>query len=77
MSTMKRIVCLVVAASLWSAGTTESADQRRRPMAPSLKVGQKAPSIKLEYLNKDKEKDFDLKAFAGKKPVVLVFGSYT
>ena len=74
---MKRIVCLVIAASLWSAGTTESDEQRRRPTASSLKVGQKAPTIKLEYLNKDKEKDFDLKDFTGKKPVVLVFGSYT
>ena len=72
---MKRIVCLLVAASLWSAGTTEPTQQRRLARGPSLKVGQKAPTFKLEYLNK--EKPFDLTSFAGKKPVVLVFGSYT
>ena len=60
MSTMKRIVCLVIAASLWSAGTSESAEQRRQALA-SLTVGQVAPTFKLEFLNK--EKDFDLKEF--------------
>lgn len=73
---MKRIICLLIAASVCSAGAPETVDQRRGNQRSPLKVGQKAPTFKLEYLNKE-NKHFDLKESLGKKPVVLVFGSYT
>lgn len=41
----------------------------------SLKVAEKAPTFKLKSL--DGESETDLSLFAGKKPVVLIFGSYT
>ena len=41
-----------------------------------VKVGDKAPTFKLDYVNGDKQ--FDLAtAIASGKPTVLVFGSYT
>lgn len=46
---------------------------RKRP--PSLKVGDIAPSFKLKSLDGDSETD--LADFRGKKPVVLIFGSYS
>lgn len=39
------------------------------------KVGSEAPNFKLKVLDGDKE--LELSSFKGKKPVVLVFGSYT
>jgi len=38
-------------------------------------VGQPAPAFKLHSI--DGDETFELKSFAGKKPVALVFGSYT
>ena len=46
----------------------------------TLKVGDKAPDFTLKKLNskkKKKEEKVTLSSFQGKKPVVLVFGSYT
>ena len=40
-----------------------------------LKVGQVAPTFKLKSL--DGKSETDLASFKGKKPVVLLFGSYT
>ena len=39
------------------------------------KVGEDAPPLKLKTL--EGKKEVDLASFAGKKPVVLLFGSYT
>ena len=39
------------------------------------KVGEAAPSVKLQTL--DGETAVDLATFKGKRPVVLFFGSYT
>lgn len=39
------------------------------------KVGEMAPLFKLGSL--DGKSEMDLKSFAGKRPVVLIFGSYT
>ncbi|MEX2244008.1 MAG: hypothetical protein WD716_09215 [Fimbriimonadaceae bacterium] len=47
----------------------------QRPAQGTLKVGDKAPTFKLDFLKDDKE--YDLAANVGKKPTVLVFGSYT
>ena len=41
----------------------------------ALKVGQKAPGFKLKSL--DGKSETELSSFKGKKPVVLIFGSYT
>jgi len=40
-----------------------------------VKVGQKAPTFKLDLL--EEGKTFDLAQHVGKQPVVIVFGSYT
>ncbi len=46
---------------------------RRDDGAP--KAGDQAPTFKLRSL--DGKHEFDLASFKGKKPVVLLFGSYT
>ena len=48
-------------------------DSMRNDGAP--KVGEDAPPLKLKTL--EGKKQVDLASFAGKKPVVLLFGSYT
>lgn len=58
-----------------------------RPDEGKLKVGDGAPDFKLKRLildekdkdkdDKEKNKDVKLSDFKGKKPVLLVFGSYT
>ncbi len=58
-----------------------SAGPQDRPGRPAdadseaLKVGDEAPVFKLKSL--DGESEFDLADYRGKKPVVLIFGSYT
>jgi hypothetical protein len=47
-------------------------DQRAQT---NLRVGDTAPDFKLK--TKDGDRDVQLASFRGKKPVVLVFGSYT
>ena len=42
---------------------------------PPLKVGEVAPTFKLKSL--DGKSETNLASFKGKKPVVLIFGSYT
>jgi hypothetical protein len=42
---------------------------------PALRVGDAAPVFKLKSL--DGKSETDLASFHGKKPVVLIFGSYT
>jgi peroxiredoxin len=47
----------------------------RATQGQGVKVGQKAPTFKLDLL--EEGKSFDLAQHTGKQPVVLVFGSYT
>jgi peroxiredoxin len=54
---------------------TSGLPQGQRPAKGTLKIGDKAPTFKLDYLKDDKE--YDLSSNFGKKPTVLVFGSYT
>lgn len=70
------LAAILVATPLASSGSPDTDEQRRgqrRPAAP--KVGAKAPSVKLEYLSDGKI--YDLGKSLGKRPTVLVFGSYT
>jgi hypothetical protein len=48
---------------------------QRRTFARPLKVGQLAPTFQLA--SPDGKDTFDLREFRGKRPVVLIFGSYT
>ena len=48
-------------------------DRMRNDGAP--KIGEDAPPLKLKTL--EGKKQVDLASFAGKRPVVLLFGSYT
>jgi hypothetical protein len=58
-----------------ASGTAQDRPGRRgEDKAP--KVGDKAPDFKLKTLG-DPDKEVKLSEFAGKSPVVLVFGSYT
>ena len=49
--------------------------QQTRPQQGNLRVGDSAPTFRLKYLGKNEF--FDLKSNFGKKPTVLIFGSYT
>ncbi len=53
----------------------EGKKSRRRPSDKAPKVGDVAPTFKLKSL--DGKSETDLAEFKGKKPVVLIFGSYT
>ena len=57
------------------AATLALALQRAPQQGPGVRPGQPAPIFKLDLLEKDKS--FDLKDHIGKRPVVVVFGSYT
>lgn len=48
---------------------------RDRPRDGNLKAGDPAPNFRLKSL--DGKSQVELASFKGKKPVVLVFGSYT
>lgn len=63
-------------ATVWIlAAAVAMTAQRDRPQAGALAVGQEAPNFKLKALGKDEY--FELKSMRGKRPVVLIFGSYT
>ena len=47
-----------------------------KPAQGALKTGDPAPDFKLKVLD-DAEKTVSLSDFKGRKPVVLIFGSYT
>jgi len=47
----------------------------REEKGKQLEIGDEAPTFKLKSL--DGKKETDLKEFRCKKPVVLIFGSYT
>ena len=50
-------------------------EQPQSNRGEGLKVGDTAPAVKLEYLNDGKT--YDLEDSFGKRPTVLIFGSYT
>ena len=62
-----------------TSNADDKADDGKKPKAresrPSLKVGDIAPTFKLKSL--DGKSETDLADFKHKKPVVLIFGSYT
>jgi hypothetical protein len=63
----------VVAALALVAGVTQ---QGQRPQqGQGIKKGSKAQAFKLDLLQEGKS--FDLAEHTGKRPVVIVFGSYT
>ncbi len=57
-------------------GGREGMRQRMMRDDGAPKPGDKAPPLKLKRLD-DQSKEVDLSGFAGKKPVLLIFGSYT
>jgi hypothetical protein len=76
-------LCLLVAASGIAAPP-----EKGRPQPPALTVGQEAPDFELVKLDAVKDKDADetkfeakdkikLSSFRGKKPVFIIFTSYT
>ena len=70
------LATMLAAGMLATNGSSDTELQRRRQSrAPALKVGDKAPDVKLEFLSDGKM--YDLKKNFGKRPTVLIFGSYT
>ena len=67
----------MLTAAMLAAADFSDLDGQRRGLSrvPALKVGDKAPAVKLEYLRDGKT--YDLKQNFGKRPTVLIFGSYT
>ncbi len=74
----------LVFATLLFAAHASIAQQQQRPGRPqqqgarfrdTLQVGDTAPDFKLK--TRDGDREVQLAAFKGKRPVVLVFGSYT
>lgn len=73
---------VLVSAALFIQNSQPSLAQRqssRRPaglrMPDTLAVGDLAPDFRLK--TKDGKHEISLSSFRGKKPVVLIFGSYT
>jgi hypothetical protein len=73
MAAVQKVMSGETAAKKVPEPPAEQRTARRRP--PSLKVGDVAPTFKLKSL--DGESETDMASFNGKKPVVLIFGSYT
>ncbi|MCH8979969.1 MAG: hypothetical protein IH945_12120 [Armatimonadetes bacterium] len=70
------LVAILTGTLLASAESSDPDTQRRRQSrSQALKVGDKAPAVMLEYLRDGKI--YDLKESFGKRPTVLIFGSYT
>ncbi len=78
---MKRTTRILLVLTLLSAATFAFAQRaaQKRPgdlsMPAKLHVGDAAPDFKLK--TKDGSHEVQLSSFKGKRPVVLVFGSYT
>lgn len=75
---MKRIVhCLLVASSVGVALPIAAQPRRFAPpeQPQALRLGDEAPNFKLR--TQDGQREVELSSFKGKKPVVLVFGSFT
>lgn len=70
----------VLAVVLFASGATSWAQREKprpggRPQQGNLLLGQDAPDFNLKTLNGDKQ--FRLSSNFGKRPTVLIFGSYT
>ena len=70
---MRSTLVLVLVAVLLTYGAAFG--QRRRGSDKAPKIGSKAPDFQLKVLNSKKK--VKLSQFKGKKPVALIFGSYT
>lgn len=78
---MKASLGILLILALLAAGDIASGQQRpgrrggdlRTP--DTLRVGDAAPDFKLK--TKDGSREVTLSSFKGKRPVVLIFGSYT
>ena len=70
-----RLLAIGCAAILLSAPAAAGQRGRDRPREGSLKVGDEAPDFELRRL--DGKGKVKLSSFKDKKPVALVFGSYT
>jgi cytochrome oxidase Cu insertion factor (SCO1/SenC/PrrC family) len=81
MTAMKASLGILLTIMLLASGDAASAQQRpgRRAgdlrMPDTLRVGDVAPDFKLKTMNGSRE--VTLSSFKGKRPVVLIFGSYT
>ena len=73
------LMCVIfLAPDCLAQGDRERKRKKRRGMRSdknALKVGEIAPNFKLKSL--DGKSETELSEFKGKKPVVLIFGSYT
>ena len=67
---------LLVVLGLVLIGWPAAAQDKRALRTPGPSVGDPAPDFKLKTLE-DSGKDVQLSSFKEKKPVVLLFGSYT
>jgi hypothetical protein len=61
--------------SMTLAGAQGAAPPGTGPQQGTLDVGDSAPNFRLKQLGRDEW--FELKAHLGKRPIVLIFGSYT
>ena len=67
-----------ILAAMMCCGQVQAQGRKsKRRSRDTLKVGDKAPDFTLKKLNSKKKETVTLSGFQGKKPVVLVFGSYT
>jgi len=64
--------CLFATSALQAQRPGKSKDMR---ISTNLKVGDTAPDFRLKM--NDGSREVQLSSFRGKRPVVLVFGSYT
>ena len=81
MATMKRLLGILLTIALLVTGNAVLGQQRGGRhggdlrMPDTLRVGDAAPDFKLK--TKDGSREVTLSSFKGKRPVVLVFGSFT
>ena len=77
MKTLIRFATVVALLAVTSSVFAQPRNQRGKGRGgrDALKVGAEAPDFKLKSV--DGKKEVELGSFKGKRPVVLVFGSYT
>jgi len=75
MIAMRRLTITVIALFTLVVGGAIGQGQRVRMGDTSLRVGDKAPDFTIKELNSGKP--FTLSSNLGKRPTVLIFGSYT